>query len=127
MYPELRLEVEDQISKRAAFLASIALLAFSALTGFALIGWFYRSEVPWSWKSVLAIGCALLGVATSALLWRTPSRLHAVMGIGVMLFSLLRVGPPHDWTWVSFALVALTFLLLMPLVHAAIVLRDDPP
>ena len=52
--------------------------------------------------------------------------MHAIMGIGVMLFSLLRIGPPGDWTWVSFALVAITFILLMPLVHAAIVLRDDP-
>jgi hypothetical protein len=48
-----------------------------------------------------------------------------MMGIGVMLASLLRIGPPADWTWVSFALVAITFVLLMPLVHAAIVLRDD--
>jgi hypothetical protein len=125
MYPGPRLEVEDQVSRRAAFLASLALLAFSALTGFALIGWFYRSEVPWSWKSVLAVGCTLLAVTTSALVWRAPTRLHAIMGILVMLFSLLRIGPPADWTWVSFALVAATFLLLMPLVHAAIVLRDD--
>ena len=126
MYPEARLEVEDQVSKRAAFLASIALLCFSALTGFALIGWFYRSEVPWNWKSVLAVGSAVLAVTTSALVWRAPTRMHAILGISVMLFSLLRIGPPADWTWVSFALVAVTFVLLMPLVHAAIVLRDDP-
>ena len=104
--------------------ASIALLAFSALTGFALVGWFYRAETPWSWKSVLAVGCALLAITTSALVWRAPTRMHAIMGIGVMLFSLARIGPPADWTWVSFALVAVTFVLLMPLVHAAIVLRD---
>ena len=42
-----------------------------------------------------------------------------------MLASLARIGPPGDWTWVSFALVAVTFVLLMPLVHAAIVLRSD--
>lgn len=46
------------------------------------------------------------------------------MGIVIMLVSLVRIGPPGDWTWVSFALVAATFMLLMPLVHAAIVLRD---
>jgi hypothetical protein len=117
--------VDDQVTRRAAFLASIALLCFSALTAFALVGWFYRSEVPWNWKSVLAVGCAVLAVTTSALVWRAPTRMHAIMGIGVMLFSLLRIGPPSDWTWVSFALVAVTFILLMPLVHAAIVLRDD--
>ena len=116
--------MDDQVSRRAAFLASIALLTFSALTGFALIGWFARAEVAWSWKSVLAIGCAVLAVTTSALVWRAPTRMHAIMGIGVMLFSLLRIGPPGDWTWVSFALVAVTFVLLMPLVHAAMTLRS---
>ncbi len=98
---------------------------FSALTGAALVGWFLRAEHALHWKSVLAAGCAILGAATSALVWRVPSRMHAIMGIGVMLFSLLRIGPPADWTWVSFALVALTFVLLMPLVHAAMVLHDD--
>ena len=117
--------MDDQVSRRAALLASIALLAFSALTAFALVSWFYRSPMPWNWKSLLAAGCAVLAVMTSALVWRSPSRLHALMGIAVMLFSLLRIGAPNEWTWVSFALVAATFVLLMPLVHAAIVLRDD--
>jgi hypothetical protein len=117
--------VDDPVSKRAALLASIALLSFSALTGFALIGWFYRVDAPWNWKSVLAAGCAVLAVTTSALVWRTPTRMHAIMGIVVMLFSLVRIGPPAEWTWVSFALLAVTFILLMPLVHAAIVLRDE--
>src|SRR4051812_20380631 len=75
-----RNEVDDPVSRRAAFLASIALLVFSALTGFALIGWFYRAEALWSWKSVLAAGCTALAVTTSALLWRTPTRMHAIMG-----------------------------------------------
>jgi hypothetical protein len=119
--------VDDQVSRRAALMASIALLLFSALTAFALVGWFYRSEVAWSWKSVLAFGCALLSATTSALVWRAPTRMHAIMGIAVMVFSLLRIGPPDDWTWVSFALVAITFVLLMPLVHAVIVLPDDEP
>jgi hypothetical protein len=118
--------MDDQVSKRAAFLASIALLAFGGLTSFALVSWFFRSEVAWSWKSVLAAGCAVLAVTTSALVWRAPTRMHAIMGIAVMVFSLLRIGPPGDWTWVSFALVAITFVLLMPLVHAVIVLPNDP-
>jgi hypothetical protein len=117
--------MDDPVSKRAAFLASLALLAFGALTALALIGWFQRSDMPWNWKSVLAVGCSVLAVTTSALVWRAPTRMHAIMGIAVMLFSLLRIGPPGDWTWVSFALVAVTFILLMPLVHAAIVLTDD--
>jgi hypothetical protein len=103
----------------------MALLFFSALSAFALVGWFYRNPVPWNWKSVLAVGCAVLAVTTSALVWRSPSRGHAVLGIVVMLASLARIGPPGEWTWVSFALVAVTFVLLMPLVHAAIVFRGD--
>lgn len=125
LYTGGQLHVDDQVSKRAAVLASIALLCFSALTGFALVGWFHRSELPWSWKSLLAIACAGLAVLTSALVWRSPTRMHAILGILVMLASLFRIGPPGEWTWVSFALVAVTFLLLMPLVHAAIVLGED--
>ncbi len=103
----------------------MALLFFSALTTFALIGWFKGNPVPWSWKSLLAVGCAVLAVTTSALVWSTPSRAHAVLGIVIMLASLARIGAPAEWTWVSFALVAVTFVLLMPLVHAAIVLHDE--
>ncbi|HVJ93210.1 MAG TPA: hypothetical protein VM580_25590 [Labilithrix sp.] len=117
--------MEDPISKRAVAVASVALLVFSAFSSVALFGWFSRHETPWNWKSVLAIGCSILAIMSSALLWRSPTRAHALMGIAVMLGSLARIGAPAQWTWVSFALVALTFVLLMPLVHAAIVLRDD--
>jgi hypothetical protein len=105
----------------------MALLFFSALTAFALVGWFRIYPALWNWKSLLAAACSLMAVTTSALVWRSPSRGHAILGIVVMLVSLARIGPPAEWTWVSFALVAVTFVLLMPLVHAAIVLRpaDD--
>ena len=117
--------MDDHVSRRAAFLASLALLFFGALTAFALVAYFHNNPTPWNWKSVLASGCALLSVTTSGLVWRAPSRAHAVLGIIVMLASLARIGPPAEWSWVSFALVAVTFILLMPLVHAAIVLRGD--
>jgi predicted membrane-bound dolichyl-phosphate-mannose-protein mannosyltransferase len=117
--------VEDQASRRAALIASIALLTFGALTALALASWFHRNEAPWSWKSILAVGCAVLAVTTSGLVWRMPSRNNAILGIIVMLASLARIGGPTEWTWVSFALVAGTFVLLMPLVHAAIVLRGS--
>jgi hypothetical protein len=125
MYTRAHFAVDDPVTRRAALIASLALLFFSALTSFFLVGWFHRSDIPWNWKSVLAVGCAVLAVTTSALVWLSPSRGHAIMGIVVMLASLARIGPPGDWTWVSFALVAMTFMLLMPLVHAAIVLRND--
>ena len=117
--------VDDSASKRAALIASLALLFFSALTTLALLGCFRGNPVPWNWKSMLTAGCAVLAVTTSAMVWSAPSRGTAILGIFVMLASLARIGPPAEWTWVSFALVAVTFVLLMPLVHAAIVLRSD--
>lgn len=117
--------MDDQVSRRAALQASVALLCFGALTGFALVGWFYRSETLWSWKSVLALASAVVAVTMSALVWRAPSRTHAFVGVGVMLASLARIGPPAEWTWVSVALVAITVVLLVPVGYAATVLRDD--
>lgn len=103
----------------------MALLCFSALTSFAFVGWVHTTGSPWGWKGLLAGSCAALAVVVSALIWWRPSRANVILGIVVMLGSLARVGGPHAWTWVSFALIAVTFLLLMPLVHAAIVLRND--
>lgn len=117
--------MDERASRRAALLASLALLAFSALTAIALVAWFRDSPMPWTWKSVLALGCTALATTTSALVWSAPSRAHAVLGAVVLIGSLARVGPPAEWTWASFALVAVTFVLLMPLVHAAIVLRGE--
>jgi hypothetical protein len=101
----------------------MSLLAFAMLTTLALVAWFSRAEQPWGWKSAIAMLSAMLGLTTSALMWRAPSRTHAVAGIVVLGLSLVRVGPPSDWTWVSFALIAVTALMLVPLVNAALVLR----
>ncbi len=111
--------------RRAILLASLSLLGFSAFTGIALAAWFARAENPLGWKSVVAMVSVAFGVTTAALVWRAPSRNHVFAGIGVMVFSLLRIGSPSDWTWASYALVALTTLLLIPLVHAVIIL--PPP
>jgi hypothetical protein len=107
--------------QRAALGASLALLAFAGLTTLAVIAWFARAADPWSWRAAVSAGLAL---TLSALVWREPTRLHVQAGIGVMLMSLLRVGPPWEWSWVSFTLLAITTLLMIPLVHAAIVLRS---
>jgi hypothetical protein len=88
-----------------------------------VIAWFARAVEPWSWKATVALLTAMLGVAMSALVWRMPTRSHAVTGIAIMTISLVRIGPPDDWTWVTFALLSVTILLAVPLVHAAIVLR----
>jgi hypothetical protein len=103
----------------------MSLLIFSGLTTVALIGWFYRNPAPWNWRSMVAIACAMLGVTTSALVWRAPSRGHAIMGILTMLASLARVGPPAEWTWASYSLVAITLVLLLPLVNAAVTMNGD--
>ena len=114
---------DDEGAKRAAAVASLSLLTFAMLTTLAFIAWFARADQPWNWKAAVALFSAMLGVTSSALVWRAPSRIHVIAGIVVMVISLVRVGPPWDWTWVSCTLLSVTLLLLVPLVHAAIVLR----
>lgn len=113
--------MEDQAASKAVTGAAIALLVWSGGTAVALASWF--SVAGLTWKSFVAGVCSLFGVIASFLLWKSPSRASAVVGILVMLGSLARIGVPAEWTWVSFALVAVTFVLLMPLVHAAMTLR----
>lgn len=117
--------VDDRTAMRAAASASLALLGFAALTSVAFTAWLRVSDAPWSWKGVLTVACVLLSIMASALVWWRPRRSNVVLGIVVMLASLARIGGPGGWTWVSFALVAATFLFLMPLVRAVIVLQDD--
>ena len=116
--------MEDRAASKAVTGAAIALLVWSALTVVALAAWFAQPHAGLTWKSLVAGVCALFGLAASLLIWRVPSRGNAVLGILVMLASLLRIGGPSEWSWVSFALVAVTFVLLMPLVHAAMTLRS---
>ncbi len=118
--------MEDQAASKAVTGAAISLLVWSAATAVALAVWFKHGfgGGAVSWKSMTAAACALFGILTSLVLWKSPSRGNAVLGILVMLASLARIGGPADWTWVSFALVAVTFVLLMPLVHAAMTLRS---
>ncbi len=116
--------MEDQTSNKALTSAALSLLGWSMLSAVALVAWFSRNPAPWGWKSLLATICAVLGVLTSMLLWKVPTRANAILGIVIMLASLARIGGPSEWTWVSFTLVAITFLLLMPLVNAAMVLRS---
>ncbi len=117
--------MEDQAASKAVTGAAISLLVWSAATAVALAAWFSRGAAqPLTWKSLVAAVCALFGVIASFMIWKSPSRGSAVIGIVVMLASLARIGGPADWTWVSFALVAVTFVLLMPLVHAAMTLRS---
>lgn len=108
--------------ERSVYAASLSLLGFSMLTGVALAAWFSRMPDPWSWRSVLTLFSCMMGVTTSALVWRAPSRNHVLAGIVVVLVSLIRIGPIADWTWVTMTLLAVTTLLLIPLIHAFVLL-----
>jgi hypothetical protein len=114
--------VLDEERKIAAG-AAASLLVFSALTTVALFAWLSRAPEPWSWRAIIATFTAIFGLTSSALIWRIPSRVTCWLGVLVMAFSLVRIGPPDDWTWVSFTLLMITVLLMIPLVHAALVLR----
>jgi hypothetical protein len=109
-------------AQRAARNASYALLAFTILTVIALVAWFASADQPWGFSSFVAVLAAFLGSGATALLWRQPTREHAIGGLVVMGLSLLRVGLPTGWTVFSVALITLTALLAVPLVQAAIVL-----
>jgi hypothetical protein len=95
----------------------------SALSVVALSAWFACAPEPWTWRAIVTIFTATLGPTVTALIWRIPSRVTCWSGVGVMVLSLVRIGSPEDWSWMSFALLMVTMLLMVPLVHAALVLR----
>ena len=92
------------------------------LTLIALAAWFASAEEPWGFSSFVAVLSALLGIGATALLWRQPTREHAIGGLVVMGVSLVRVGLPTNWTAYSIALITITALLAIPLVQAVIIL-----
>lgn len=120
--PKLPPEPDSRVPYKSLFAASLSLLAYSTLTAIALAAWFARAPDPWTWKSEVAIVGCLLGVITSAVVWRYPSRTTLIAGIVVILLSLVRVGGFDEWSWVTGVMLAVTVLLLVPLVHAMVLL-----
>lgn len=107
--------------------ATYALLAFTTLTTLAVAAWFAREDQPWGFASFVALFAALLGAVATALMWRRPTREHAIAGLVVMGLSLVRVGNPLAWATPTIVLVWLTLivittLLAIPVVQAVIVL-----
>jgi hypothetical protein len=107
--------------------ASYALLAFTTLTTLAVAAWFGREDQPWGFASFVALLSALLGAVATTLMWRRPTREHAIAGLAVMGLSLVRVGNPIAWATPTIALVwltliAVTTLLAIPVAQAVIVL-----
>jgi hypothetical protein len=113
---------EDPSEKRAIRWAMTSLVTFCLLTSTALWAFFARSDAPWRWASVVATASTFASIAICVLVFRSPSRTTIGSGIGVMIFSLLRAGSPSSWTSASYALFAVTTLLIVPLVHAVIIL-----
>jgi hypothetical protein len=99
--------------------AVLSLVVFGGIFVVALVAWFATVPDAWTWKSVFAMVCAVLAFGAAALVWRAPKSTHVDLGIAVMVLSLARLGGPRDWTLMSLGLVAMTGLLLVPLVLAA--------
>ncbi len=119
-------ESDKKTGKRAIRAASASLAIFGVLTIVALGAWFRNEPSPWRWTSFVATLSAAFGVVLAVLVLRKPSRKTVAAGIAVMLFSLLRI-VPGTWTGTSYSLVAVTALLLIPLVHAVIILPRSAP
>jgi hypothetical protein len=114
----------DEPPPRAVVLAcAVSLFAFGALTFVALVAWFTRAAEPWNWRTAVAILTGTSSLSAAALVWRAPSRGVLFFGIAALATSLVRIGPPAEWTWITGTLVAATLLLLVPLIHATTILR----
>ncbi|MFO0663275.1 MAG: hypothetical protein U0174_04955 [Polyangiaceae bacterium] len=109
--------------ENAGLVASMALLLFGGVSCLGLVVWFRLAPSPYLWKAWLTAGTAVGAIATSAALWRKPSRGPALIGVLLMLGSLARIGAPAEWTGFSLVIVSITAVLMMPVVHAALVLR----
>lgn len=112
--------------KRIATAAAIALMAFAALTSLNLVAFFVVVPEPWTWKSLVAMASVGFAVVVGVLLWRIPTRDHAVGGALVLLASLVRIGAPADWNGSTAALVLLTSVAAVPIVFAITRLPNDP-
>lgn len=104
---------------RLALAGAIALIAFAGLTSLALVAWFVSVEDPWTWKSLVAISAVVFSLTVAVLLWRAPTRDHAVGGLIVLAASLARVGAPSEWNGNTATLFILTFAAAAPLAYAA--------
>lgn len=109
--------------ENAGLIASMALLLFGGISFLGLVVWFRLAPTPFVWKAWVTAGTAVGAIAASAALWRRPARLPAILGLLVMLGSLSRIGAPSEWAGFSLVIVAITAILMMPVVHAALVLR----
>ena len=118
------MRLDPRIPYKSLFVASVALLAYSTLTAVSLVAWFARAEDVWTWKSVLALVSCLLGIITSAIVWRFPSRGALAGGMAVMALAYVRVGT-GEWSMVTLVTFLVTTALLVPLVQALLLMPRD--
>ncbi len=105
--------------------AAVALAGFALATTAALIAWFATVSEPWTWKSLVAIASVLFALTVAVLVYRLPTREHAIGGAMVLGASLLRVGPPSEWNGATAALFVLTALAAGPVVYAIVKLPRE--
>lgn len=107
---------------RSLFFASLALLTFATLTAIALGAWFTSSSDPFTLRADIALLSCLGGVVTSFFVWRMPSRATLGAGLGVLVFSLLRVIDAGEWRGLSWLIVGSTLVLALPVAWAFAIL-----
>jgi hypothetical protein len=100
------------------------MLVLAALTLVGVAAYFFSAPEPWTWRSLVALATLPFCVLCAGLLWRAPTRENAGAALLVIGFSLLRIGPPSDWTRATCVLVVVTIVIAAPVLWAA---RTLPP
>jgi hypothetical protein len=98
------------------------MIGFTAITAVTLVAYFARADEPWSFDSFVALLSLLVGGGAAWQLWRQPTRTHAIAGLAVLGFSLLRVGLPAQWGWATLAVFVVTVLFAVPVARAVMIL-----
>lgn len=97
------------------------MLAHATVGMIGLVAWTRTPSIV-SWRLLVAFVATLAAIGASAALWLAPSKKSAGLGLSVLLLSLLRLGMPDSWTGASWAVLALTALLSLPLLRASFAL-----
>ncbi len=110
--------------ERTPRIAALALVGFTSLTIVTLAAWFARADQPWGIPSFVMLLTAILSAGAAALFRKQPTREHAMGGLVVMVFSLVRVALPASWDAPvpSIAIITITALFAIPVVQAVIAL-----
>lgn len=106
--------------------AAFSLFLFVGLNAAAFTAWFLRAYDPWNYKSIIEIASVLLALLAALGLRFSPNRGWVHAGLGALAVSLLRLGPPADWTLMSALVFNLTVLLSIPLARLELAAQRSP-